>query len=67
MLVCMLSFAILIVKSVWGVVVENKESIQWALPLILGIIVKFLCIFLAWIVSVCKEEVPMERQYTFYE
>ena len=67
MLVCILGFAILIVKSIWGFVIQSKDGMNWTAMLILCIVMKFLCIFLAWIVSVCKEEVPVERQYTFYE
>jgi hypothetical protein len=67
MLVCILSFGILIVKSIWGFVTHNKDDLNWPGLVILCIVVKFVCIFLAWIVSVCKSEVPYERQCTFYE
>lgn len=67
MLVCILSFAILIVKSIWGFVVHDKNSLNWTVVLVLCIVGKLGCIFLAWVVSACKEEVPHQRQRAFYE
>ena len=54
MLVCILSFGVLIVKSIWGFVTHGKDDLNWPGLLIVCIVMKFVCIFFAWIVSACK-------------
>lgn len=61
MLVVILSYIVLIIKSVWGAVAGNTGFPHFVLILIAAIIVKFICIFFAWIISIRKEEVPEQR------
>jgi hypothetical protein len=67
MLVVMLTFLILIVKSIWGIVGYSNGGALQVLFLVVAIVAKAVCIFLAWIVSVRSDEVPNEREVTFYE
>lgn len=66
MLVTTVGFLILILKSIWAIIMSKNHMFYWFIFLILAMLIKILCIFVAWIVSVRKEEVPNLREKSFY-
>lgn len=62
MLVTIMGLALLIIKSIWGAVIYDKEGPHLVVFLAFAIVFKLICIFLAWIVSVRKDEVPEQRK-----
>ena len=67
MLVTIVGMLLLIIKSIWGAVATDKGQPITTFFLFLCIAVKVVVIFLAWIVSVRKEEILEQRKKYFYD
>jgi hypothetical protein len=55
MLVLMLTLIVLIIKALWGIVGYSSSGVYLIAFVIVAIVIKVICIFLAWIVSVRSE------------
>ena len=59
----LMGFGLLIVKSIWGAVLNNHlKGPKLVIFLIIAIVIKVVCLFFIWFSAVRKEEVLTQRK-----